>query len=39
MHPLGGGHGPPMQALFSENVCQNERIESHRGGRARSIPP
>ena len=26
VHPLGG-HGPPMQVLFSENVCENERIE------------
>ena len=26
-----GGHGPPMQALFGENVCENERIGSHRG--------
>ena len=29
--PLGG-HGPPMWALFTENVCKNERIESRRGG-------
>ena len=34
--PVGGrgpvrGHGPPMQALFTENVCDNERIGSHRG--------
>ena len=28
----GGGHRPPMRALFSENVCDNERIESRRGG-------
>ena len=27
----GGGCGPLMWALFSENVCENERIESHRG--------
>ena len=20
-----GGHGPPMQVLFTENVCKNER--------------
>ena len=32
MHPLGGGCRPPMQALFGENVCKNERIGSHRGG-------
>ena len=35
--PVGGawtrfrGHGPPTQVLFSENVCENERIGSHRG--------
>ena len=33
MHPLGG-HGPLVWVLFSENVCDNERIGSHRGGRA-----
>ena len=32
VHPLGGGRGPPKWALFSENVCKNERIGSHRGG-------
>ena len=26
------GHGPQTQALFSENVCENERIVSHGGG-------
>ena len=25
------GHGPPTQALFSENLCKNERVGSHRG--------
>ena len=30
MHPLGG-HGPLTRALFGENVCENERIGSHRG--------
>ena len=36
--PLGGrvdllwGCGPPMQVLFGENVCENERIGSCRGG-------
>ena len=30
MDPLGG-HGPPMWALFTKNVCENERIGSHRG--------
>ena len=29
--PVRGGHGPPMWALFGENVCENERIGSHRG--------
>ena len=34
--PIGGvdpfgRHGPLMQVLFSKNVCQNERIGSHRG--------
>ena len=29
--PLGAQ--PPMQALFGENVCENERIGSHWGGR------
>ena len=27
-----GGHGPQTQMLFSENVCENNRIGSH-GGR------
>ena len=27
MHPLGGC-GPPMQVLFGENVCKNERTGS-----------
>ena len=27
--PLGG-HGPQTQALFGENICENERIGSHR---------
>ena len=36
--PLGGtnphwrGHQPPTQALFSENICKNERIWSCWGG-------
>ena len=29
-HPLGG-HGLRTLALFGENVCENERIGSHRG--------
>ena len=32
-----GGRGPPTQALFGENECENERIESHRGGVHRKI--
>ena len=39
VHPLGGGRGPLMWALFSENVCKNERIGSHRGWRAPGTPP
>ena len=38
MHPLGG-RGPLTWALFSENVCENERIGSHRGACARHAPP
>ena len=30
MDPLGGC-GPPMQVLFTENVCENERIGSPSG--------
>ena len=37
--PVMGRHGPPMWALFGENVCENERIGSHRGGRAPGTPP
>ena len=36
---LFGGHGPPLRALFSENVCENERIGSHRGRHAPGTPP
>ena len=28
----GGGRGPLTWVLFSENVCENERIGSHGGG-------
>ena len=28
----GGGRRTPTQALFGENVCENERIGSHEGG-------
>ena len=35
------GRGPPMWALFGENVCENERIGSHGGGGGvrRARPP
>ena len=41
--PVGGrgpirGHGPPIRALFGENVCENERVGSCRG-RAPGTPP
>ena len=32
---FGGRHGPPMRALFGENVCENERIGSRGGGGVR----
>ena len=38
VHPLGGC-GPPTQALFGENVCENERIGSHRGWCVPGTPP
>ena len=28
----GRGRGPPTQVLFSENICENVRIGSRRGG-------
>ena len=31
------GHRPPTQALFSENICENERIGSCWEGGAPSI--
>ena len=37
MHPLGG-HGPLLQVLFGENVCENKRIGSHRGACTRHTP-
>ena len=37
-HAPIGGHGPPTWALFGENVCENERIGSHRGWRAQARP-
>ena len=35
------GHGPLTQFLFGENVCENERIGSRRGGmrQARLLDP
>ena len=36
--PVRGGHGPPTWALFGENVCENERIGSHRGACAGRAP-
>ena len=36
---LLGGHGPPTQVLFGENVCKNERIGSHRRWRAPGTAP
>ena len=30
LDPLGGC-GPLMRVLYGENVCENERIGSHRG--------
>ena len=37
--PIRRGFGPPTRVLFSENVCENERIGSHRGWRVPSMPP
>ena len=37
VHPLGG-RGPLMWALFIENVCEKERIGSHRGACAGHAP-
>ena len=34
-----GGRGPPTWALFSENVCKNERIGFHGGGHVPGTPP
>ena len=34
-----GGCGPPTWVLFGKNVCENERIWSHRGACARHAPP
>ena len=32
MDPFWGGVESPMWALFGENVCENERIGSRKGG-------
>ena len=38
--PGGGGErGPPTRALFSKNVCENERIGSRRGACTWHAPP
>ena len=37
--PVRRGRGPPMQALFSKNVWENERIGCHRGGHVPSTSP
>ena len=39
--PVGGGwgRGPPTRALFGENVCENKRIGSRRGGGVRPARP
>ena len=34
----GGGRGPLMQALFNENVCENERIGGMRPARPLDLP-
>ena len=34
----GGGRRPATQALFGENVCENERIGSSWGARAGGAP-
>ena len=34
---FGGGLGPPMRVLSSENVCENERIGSRGGGGGRGV--
>ena len=35
--PVLGGRGRPTRELFSENVCEKERIGSRRGGLRRKI--
>ena len=32
-----GGFGPPMGAVFGENVCENKRLGSRKGGVHRKI--
>ena len=36
---LLGGCGPLARVLFGENVCENDRIGSHRGGVRPARPP
>ena len=36
-NPCWRGHQPPTQALFSENICKNERIWSCWGGAHRKL--
>ena len=36
---VGGGHQPPMWALFGKNVCRNERTGSCWGGGHQWGPP
>ena len=36
--PVRGRRGPPIRALFGENVCENKRIGSRRG-RTPGTPP
>ena len=36
--PILGGFWPPTWALFSENVCENKRIGSCRGGMHQHAP-
>ena len=33
------GCGPLMRVLFGKNVCENERIGSHRGWCVPGMPP
>ena len=37
MDHLGGGRGRLMRVPFDENICENERIGSGRGGMCQKI--